>query len=102
MPRTNYQAAISDEAREALHILAHNIRQARRARRWSLREAAARAVVSVNAYRAAEAGELGTAMGVYLSILDTLDLVDSLADVAAPHRDELGRRLRGLPSGGGS
>lgn len=98
MPRTDYQQGLSDEALQSLAILAANLKEARRARGWTLQEAAQRALLSVNAYRKAEAGNPGTALGVYLAILDTLGLVDSLADVAAPHRDEVGRRLKSVSS----
>jgi|GEM_PF-1833322 len=94
MPRTDYQLGLSEDARHSLQTLAGNLREARKARGWTLEEAAKRCLVSVNAYRNAEAANPGTAVGVYLAILDTMGLVDGLADVAAPHRDETGRRLK--------
>lgn len=91
MPRNDYQLGIDEDAKLAFAVFAGNIRQARKTRGWTIQEAATRALVSVNAYRAAEAGNLGTAVGVYLAILNAMNLVDSLADVAAPHRDPAAR-----------
>jgi len=98
MPRTDYQQGLSEEAQQALATLAANIREARKARGWTIDETAGRCLMSVNAYRNAEAGNLGTAMGVYLAILDVMGLAESLADVAAPHKDETGRRLKRVSS----
>lgn len=94
MPRDNYRLAISEEVLEYQEIFAQNIREARKARGWSQQEAAERCLLSRGAYRAAENGELGTAIGVYWLILDTLGLAEGIADLAAPHKDEVGRRNR--------
>ena len=94
MPRNDYHAALSNEVRSLHAVFAQNILEARKARGWTQIEAADRCLLSRGAYRAAEAGELGTAIGVYWLILDTFGLVDAIADLAAPHRDELGRRNR--------
>ncbi|WP_347330835.1 helix-turn-helix domain-containing protein [Marinimicrobium locisalis] len=98
MPRADYQLGLSEEALSALHILAANIKEARKSRGWTIEEAARRSLLSINAYRNAEAGNPGTAMGVYLAALDTVGLADGLADVGAPHRDETGRRLKHVSS----
>jgi len=94
MPRDNYQAAVSETLASLQQVFADNIREARLARGWSQQEAAERCLLSRNAYRAAEHGNLGTAIGVYWVILDTLGLAEGIADLAAPHRDEVGRRLK--------
>lgn len=98
MPRINYQLGLSEDALHSLQTLASNLREARKARGWSIEEAAKRCLLSVNAYRKAESANPGTAIGVYLSIMDVMGLVDGLADVAAPHRDETGRRLKRIGS----
>lgn len=94
MPRDDYISAISEEALKLHKIFAQNIKEARKSRGWSQIEAAERCLMSRGAYRAAESGQLGTAIGVYWLILDTFGLTDSIADLAAPHKDEVGRRNR--------
>lgn len=94
MPRDNYIAALSDSLLQLHGVFAQNITEARKARGWSQQEAAKRCLLSRGAYRAAEAGELGTAIGVYWLILDTLGLAEAIAELAAPHKDEVGRRNR--------
>lgn len=94
MPRKDYQNALSKEVIELQAIFAQNIKEARKARGWTQNEAAERCLLSRGAYRAVEAGELGTAIGVYWSVLDTLGLAESIAELAAPHKDEIGRRNR--------
>jgi transcriptional regulator with XRE-family HTH domain len=98
MPRADYQLGLSEEALSALGILAANITEARKARGWSIDEAARRSLLSINAYRNAEAGNPGTAIGVYLATLDAFGLAGGLADVGAPHKDETGRRLKRVSS----
>ncbi len=94
MPRDDYRSAISEEVIDLHAIFAQNIKEARQARGWSQIEAAERCLLSRGAYRAAEAGELGTAIGVYWLILDTFGLTEGIAELAAPHNDEIGRRNR--------
>lgn len=96
MPRDDYLSAISEEVLTLHTIFAQNIKEARKARGWTQIEAAQRCLLSRGAYRAAEAGELGTAIGVYWLILDTLGLAEGIADLAAPHKDEIGRRNRSV------
>ena len=93
MPSTDYQLGIDEDAKRAFEIFAGNLKQARKTRGWTIQEAAARALLSVNAYRAAEAGNLGTAAGVYLAALNAMNLADAVADLAAPHRDDVGRQI---------
>lgn len=94
MPRDNYRGAISEEVLSLHLVFAQNIKEARKARGWTQIEAAERCLLSRGAYRAVESGELGTAIGVYWLVLDTLGLVDGIAELAAPHKDEVGRRNR--------
>lgn len=94
MPRDDYVSAISEEVLALHSIFAQNIKEARKARGWTQVEAAERCLLSRGAYRAAEAGELGTAIGVYWLILDTFGLADAITELAAPHKDEVGRRNR--------
>lgn len=74
-------------------IFAQNIIEARAARGWSQAEAAKRCFLSLKAYRGAEDGNLGTAIGVYWAILDGFG-IGGVEDLAAPHKDEQGRLLR--------
>ncbi|MDO6421159.1 helix-turn-helix domain-containing protein [Saccharophagus degradans] len=94
VPRDDYLSGISAEALNLHAIFAQNIKEARKARGWSQIEAAERCLLSRGAYRAVEKGELGTAIGVYWLVLDTFGLLDGVAELAAPHKDEIGRRNR--------
>lgn len=94
MPRDDYRTALSADLLNLHAIFAQNIKEARKARGWSQIEAAERSLLSRGAYRAAESGELGTAIGVYWQILDTFGLAEGIAEMAAPHKDEVGRRNR--------
>lgn len=94
MPRDDYLSAISYEMKARHLTLASNIKTARESRGWSQVDAARRCVVSLGAYRAAEEGNLGTAIGVYWAILDCFGVASGVEDLAAPHKDEQGRLLR--------
>lgn len=94
MPRDDYLSAISEELKARHMTFANNIKTARESRGWSQLEAAKRCVISRGAYRAAEEGNLGTAIGVYWAIIDCFGIADGVEDLAAPHKDELGRTLR--------
>lgn len=94
MPKLNYQDALSDEVLALHRIFALNIIEARKARGWTQLQAAERCLLSRDAYRMAEAGNLGTAIGVYWLILDTFGLSRDIANLAAPHLDEVGRRRK--------
>ncbi len=94
MAKKRYIDSISLQALQHLNLLAHNIREAREARGLSIEQMAERCFMSKNTYQAVENGRLETGMGAYLSVLDYFGLSDSVADVAAPHKDEEGRRLR--------
>ena len=75
-------------------MLAQNIREARTSRNLSIEACAELCLMSKSTYQAVEAASAVTAMGAYLAVLDYFDLSEGLAEVAAPHRDEEGRRLR--------
>lgn len=93
MPRTEFLKGLSEEMKSNHSIFASNLIEARKARGWSQDEAASRCLLSKNAYRAAEEGNLGTAIGVYWAIMDGFGL-GGIEDLAAPHKDEVGRTLR--------
>lgn len=94
MPRDDYLAALSDEMKNRHLTFARNIKTARQSRGWSQGEAAKRCVVSLGAYRKAEEGNMGTAIGVYWAIIDCFGLAGGVEDLAAPHKDEQGRLMR--------
>jgi len=94
MPRDDYLSGLSDELKSRHDTFARNIKTARKSRGWSQDEAAKRCMVSRGAYRAVEEGSLTTAIGVYWAILDCFGLATGVEDLAAPHKDELGRVLR--------
>lgn len=93
MPRNDFLNGLSEEMKGRHAIFASNLIEARHVRGWSQVEAAKRCLVSLKAYRAAEEGNLGTAIGVYWAILDGFG-IGGVEDLAAPHKDEEGRLLR--------
>jgi transcriptional regulator with XRE-family HTH domain len=101
MPRDEFKANLSDELLQRHQILTRNIHEARKARGWSQDEAAKRCLISRGAYRAVESGNLGTAIGVYWAVLDCFGLAEGIEDLAAPHKDEVGRRLKTIKSKSG-
>lgn len=94
MPRDDFMAAITVEVEELHRTFAENIRLARSSRGWSETEAAKRCAISRGSYRKVEQGSLTTSIGVYWAVLDGMGLAEGIADLAAPHKDEEGRRAR--------
>lgn len=81
------------QVEQALKVLGANLRTARLRRNLSLEEVAEKIGVGRHAVAAAEKGKPSTGAAIYAAILWTLGLVDQLADVAAPERDEEGKTL---------
>lgn len=94
MSEKKFLMGIADNALTQLKILGENIREARIARNFTQEELAARSLMSKSTYVSIEKGEPKTSIGAYIAVLDLLDLLDGLQDIAAPHRDEIGRRYR--------
>lgn len=87
---------LSIEMRDSLLCFARNIAEARVSRGWSQEEMAKRALMSRTTYRAIESGSPGVSIGHYLAVLDVLGLGQGVKELAAPHLDEDGRRMRRL------
>ncbi len=102
MSEKKFLAGIADNALSQLKILGENIREARIARRFTQEELATRALMSKSTYISIEKGDPKTSIGAYMAVLDLLDLLDGLQDIAAPHKDEVGRRYRALKRKGAS
>jgi transcriptional regulator with XRE-family HTH domain len=81
--------AVKDGARR----LGERLALARKRRRLTLRDLAAKAGISYDTVRAAEAGNLQTGLGAYLALLWALGLESELDEVANPDRDETGKQL---------
>jgi len=94
MAEKKFLAGISVDALDKLNILGENIRQARVARQFTQAMMASRALMSKATYVNIEKGDPNTSIGAYMAVLDLLDLLDGLQDIAAPHKDEIGRRYR--------
>ena len=77
-----------------LKILGENISTARVSRSFTQEDLAARSLMSKSTYISVEKGDPKTSIGAYLAVLDLLDLLEGLQDIAAPHKDEVGRRYR--------
>jgi transcriptional regulator with XRE-family HTH domain len=96
MPRDDFLAAVTMDVERLHKIFAENIKLARQSRGWTEIEAAKRCAISRGSYRKVEQGSLTTAIGVYWVVLDCFGLAGGIEDLAAPHRDEEGRRAREL------
>lgn len=66
---------------------------ARKRRRLTLRELAAKAGISYDTARAVEAGNLQTGFGAYLAMLWAMGLDSEIQAFADPERDEEGKQL---------
>lgn len=66
---------------------------ARKRRRLTLRELAAKAGISYDTARAVEAGNLQTGLGAYLAILWAMGLESEILAFADPDRDDEGKQL---------
>lgn len=68
-------------------LLGSRLRLARKRRRFTLRELAARAGIAYDTARAVEAGNLQTGFGAYLALAWALGLDDKFASLLAPEDD---------------
>jgi len=66
---------------------------ARKRRRLTLRELAAKAGISYDTARAVEAGNLQTGLGAYLAVLWAMGLESEIHAFADPERDDEGKQL---------
>lgn len=81
--------AVRDGARH----LGERLALARKRRRLTLRELAAKAGISYDTARAAEAGNLQTGLGAYLAMLWAMGLESEINSFLDPDRDETGKQL---------
>lgn len=102
MAEKKFIVGLTKDALDKLTILGENIRQARIARQFSQAALAARSLMSKATYVSVENGDPSASIGAYMAVLDILDLLDGLQNIAAPHKDEIGRRYRSLKSRRGS
>lgn len=98
MSEKKFIHGLPKDALDRLVVVGENIRQARIAREFSQEALAARALMSKSTYLHVENGDPNTSIGAYLAVLDLLDLLSGFEDLAAPHKDEIGRRYRLLKS----
>ncbi len=73
--------------------LGERLALARKRRRLTLRELAAKAGISYDTARAVEAGNLQTGLGAYLAILWAMGLESEIDSFLDPDRDETGKQL---------
>lgn len=78
---------------QTLQRLGANLRTARVRRNLTLEDVAAKIGVHRQTVADAEKGKPSTGIAVYAAMLWSLDLLDQMADVAAPERDEEGQTL---------
>lgn len=81
------------QVEQALKLLGANLRTARLRRNLSLQEIAEKIGVERHVVSAAEKGKPSTGIAIYAAMLWSLGLIDQLADVADPNRDEEGQTL---------
>jgi len=79
--------------REGAQQLGQCLRIARKRRRLTQRDLAAKAGIAYVTLRAVEAGNLQTGLGAYLAILWAMGMESEFATWADPQRDEEGKRL---------
>lgn len=94
MSEKKFLASVSVNATDDYTVLAGNIAEARKARKFSQREMASRCLMSLATYQAIENASLTVSFGAVLAVLDVLELTHTLRDVAGPHLDSEGRALR--------
>lgn len=78
---------------QALKTLGANLKTARLRRNLSLQEMAEKIGVERHVVSAAEKGKPSTGIAIYAGMLWALGLIDQLAEVAEPARDEEGSAL---------
>lgn len=80
------------EVETALKQLGAKLRTARLARNISIEAVATKIGVGYRAVATAEAGKPGTAAAVYFALMWAYGLIDQMADLADPARDEIVQR----------
>jgi predicted transcriptional regulator len=78
---------------QTLKRLGANLRTARLRRNLTIGDMASRIGTGERAVADAEKGKPSTGIAVYAAMLWALDLIDQIADVAAPEKDEEGQTL---------
>ncbi len=78
---------------QTLKTLGANLRTARLRRNLTIREMAEKIGTGERAVADAEKGKPSTGIAVYAALLWALDLLNHMADVATPERDEVGQTL---------
>ncbi|MFN3669569.1 MAG: helix-turn-helix domain-containing protein [Brevundimonas sp.] len=84
---------VSHAVRRSLKKLGADIKAARLRRALPASVVAARAFTSRPTLQRIEAGDPGVGVGIYAAVLQALGLLDGLADLADPSRDETGLDL---------
>jgi transcriptional regulator with XRE-family HTH domain len=79
--------------KEGARLVGERLALARKRRRLTLRELAAKAGISYDTARAAEAGNLQTGFGAYLAMLWAMGLESEIRSLADPERDDEGKQL---------
>jgi transcriptional regulator with XRE-family HTH domain len=94
MPRPLQLGATAPFAvKEGAQRIGMRLSTARKRRRLTLRELAAKAGISYDTARAVEAGNLQTGLGAYLAMLWAMGLESEFQAFADPERDDEGKQL---------
>lgn len=78
---------------QTLRRLGANLRTARLRRNLTISDMAKKIGTGERAVADAEKGKPSTGVAVYAAVLWALDLIEPMADLAAPEKDEEGQRL---------
>jgi transcriptional regulator with XRE-family HTH domain len=79
--------------KEATRLVGQRLAAARKRRRLTLRELAAKAGISYDTARAVEAGNLQTGLGAYVAMLWAMGLESEIAAFVDTERDHEGKQL---------
>lgn len=96
---TRLDSFLTMDARSLLADLGKNIKIARKRRGWTQKQLAERSAVGLSSLQRLEAGETSVGLAVLGSVLVSMDLEETLLQVASPETDEMGQLLerRRLP-----
>lgn len=91
MARKSYSSeGLPPSAQNAVKTLGAHIQTARKRRGWTLEQMSGAMLVTRKTLSRLEAGDPSVGLAVLAAALHALDMVDDLARVAAPEKDEVG------------
>lgn len=83
------ERVLSGEAGDILTLLGHNIKLARKRRKWRQVDLAARVFTTPPTIRKLERGEPGVSLGIFVQAMCILGFGEQLLEIGDPLRDKL-------------